>query len=452
MVIDEKELLALCDHAVAFGVANGADQIEVQAQFKSELETEVEQGQVSSVNRIMGSEIAVRVFLDKRMGSAFTNIATKESVAETVSLAIKASQSLSPDEDFVSLSKPSSYRKIEGLWNESVLRVDPGSVVDDVVEIVKMGASHEGLVPAMASSGANAYLLAYANSNGVRHAEKTSMGYGFLAAIAKTESGVTPMVFAVDIGRGLDIDKGKVVNEVADTLSICRNEVTGKSGRHATIFHPQALLQLLQNTLVPSIKGENVARGKSRIADKIGEQIASEKVTLHDDGTHPKGVGSSIADAEGVARQKTTVIDNGVLKSFLWDTYWANKMGVQSTGNASRNMRQGLVEIEPTNIVIEPGVRKIDEIISGIEYGFYVQNVQGAHSANPESGDFSVVGNPAILIEHGKRVGQVHGLMVSGNIFDMLKQTDEVARDPHYLQGIIAPEIVFADVSIVVKE
>ncbi|TFG07302.1 TldD/PmbA family protein [Candidatus Thorarchaeota archaeon] len=451
-MIDEKELLDLCDHAVTLGVEKGADQIEAIAQFKSELETEVEQGEVSSVNRIMGNEIAIRVFVEKRMGSAFTNIATKDSVSEAVSLALQAAKAANPDDDFVSLSKPSEYPSIPGLWNDSIITTDPGQVVNEVVEIVKRGASHKDLVPAMASSGANAYLVAYANNNGVRHAEKTSIGYGFLAAIAKTESGVTPMVFAVDIGRGLDIRKEAIVHEVAEILDMCKKEVMGKSGRHTVVFHPRALLQLLQYTLVPSIKGENVARGKSKIGDKIGEQIASEKITLYDDGTHPKGIASSIADDEGVARQKTTVIDRGVLRSFLWDTYWGNRMGVSSTGNASRNMREGLIEIKSTNIVIEPGTRSIENIISDIDYGYYIQNVQGAHSSNPESGDFSIVGNPAILIEDGKKVGQVHGLMVSGNAFDLLKQVGEIAKEPHYLQGIIAPEIVFSDTSIIAKE
>ncbi|TFF96841.1 TldD/PmbA family protein, partial [Candidatus Thorarchaeota archaeon] len=449
---DEKELLALCEHAVAYGVEKGADQIEAHAQYRSELETEVEQGEVSSVNRIMGNEIAIRVYVEKRMGSAFTNIATKESVDEAVVLALEAARVASPDNEFESLSKPSDYPDVHGLWHGSVMNANPGSVVKDVVEIVKMGATHEGLVPAVASSGADAYLIAYANNNGVRHAEKTSIGYGFLAAIAKTESGVTPMVFSIDVSHGLDIEKEKIVNEIVDILNICKNEVVGKSGRHTVVFHPRALFRLLQYTLVPSIKGENVARGKSKIGDKIGEQIASEKITLHDDGTHPKGIGTSIADAEGVGRHKTTVIEQGILRSFLWDTYWANKMGVHSTGNATRNMRQGLVEIEPTNIVIEPGARSIEDIVSDIDYGFYIQNVQGAHSSNPESGDFSVVGNPAILIEDGKRVGQVHGLMVSGNVFDLLKQIDEIAKDPHYLQGIIAPEIVVSDLQIVAKE
>ena len=217
------------------------------------------------------------------------------------------------------------------------------------------------------------------------------------------------------------------------------------------VFHPWAYSQILGYTLIQSVKGDNVARGKSKLDGKIGELIASEDLTLIDDGTDPRGMNSSISDDEGVPRQKTSIIENGTLKSFLWDTYWANKKGENSTGNAKRSMRQGLVEIAPSNIVVESGRRGIDEILSEIDHGYLIRNVQGAHSSNPESGDFSVVGNPAVLIENGEPKGAVHGLMVSGNVFDLLKKFVEASRDIHVLQSLIGPELVFEDVNTIAR-
>jgi PmbA protein len=127
-------------------------------------------------------------------------------------------------------------------------------------------------------------------------------------------------------------------------------------------------------------------------------------------------------------------------------------MGVQSTGNANRNMRSGVVEIRHTNLVVEPGSRDIEKILSEIDYGIYIQSVQGAHSSNPESGDYSVVGNPAFLIENGKLVGAIHGLMISGNIFTTLENVVEIAKKPHKLQGWIAPEIVVSDLDVIARE
>ena len=114
-------------------------------------------------------------------------------------------------------------------------------------------------------------------------------------------------------------------------------------------------------------------------------------------------------------------------------------------------MRQGLVEIGRTNTVVEPGRRGIGDIVSAIDHGYLIRNVQGAHSSNPESGDFSVVGNPAVLIEDGEMVGAVHGLMVSGNAFELLNQVVEIAETPIVLQGLIGPEIVFDGVNVIAR-
>jgi len=350
-------------------------------------------------------------------------------------------------------SPPDHYPVIEGLWQDSVSKSDSGEVVEIAGRALGCASKIEpGLIPGYGGSAAISFSAAYANSNQVAHSDKGTVAYVVLGGIAQTGTGMTPMVFSYDIKRDMNVDVESTVDDVASTIRICKNSAKGTTGKHTIIMHPFAYGQVMNFTLIQSIRGDNVARGKSKIADKLGEKIASEKITIVDDGLHPLGISSSSADDEGVPRQRTPIIENGVLRSFLWDTYWANKMGVKSTGNAKRNMRQGLVDISPSNIVVEPGPREIEDIIRDIEHGYYIRGVQGAHSSNPESGDFSIVGNPAILIENGKMVGAVHGLMVAGNVYDLLNQIDEIAKTPLYLEGVIGPEIVFKDVSIITKD
>jgi len=102
-------------------------------------------------------------------------------------------------------------------------------------------------------------------------------------------------------------------------------------------------------------------------------------------------------------------------------------------------------------LVVSPGKREIADIISEIKHGYLVRDVQGAHSANPESGDFSIVGNPALLIDDGELTGAIDGLMVAGNVYELLSNAVEVAKKPRYLEGTIGPEIVFKDVQVVAK-
>lgn len=453
MMTKEKELLELCNYIVSLGMKSGASAIEVLAHAQNELETDIELSEITSVNQKIGTEIAIRLFIGKRMGSAFTNIPTKESVKEAVDLAIAAAKVTTEDKDWISFPHPLEYSSIKGLWNEDVVKMNPSKIVDLTSNLITEALESEpGLIVMFGGAGASSFTSAYSNNNGVSCSERGTASYLAEGAMAQTESGATPVVIVSDVRRDLLLDLEGTIKRVANKLRICKTKVKGRTGKHTVVFHPQAYSQLFNYTLVQGIRGDNVARGKSKIADKIGDTIATELLTLVDDGITPSGAVSSIADDEGVPRQRTPIIERGVLRSFLWDTYWANKMGVKSTGNAKRSMRQGLVEISPTTLVLESGNREFEEIITDIDYGYYILNVQGAHSSNPESGDFSIVGNPAFLIENGKMIGAIDGLMVSGNIFELLKNITEIAKDPVKLFSWIGPEFVAKNIDITAKE
>jgi len=451
-MVDEKTLLGLCRHTVSAGERMGADAVEALARSGSVTESNIELGQVSGVSRRLAEEIAVRVYSGGRMGSAFTNIPTREAVEEAVSLALKAARASTEDRDWVSLPRPAEYPSIEGLWSDEVEGCDPARVVEIAGELMgRVKEAEPDAVPAFGGSGAVVQRTAYANSGGVTHSERGTASYAYIAAIAKTESGVTPAISSFEASRGMGLDLGRAAEDLSSMIRVCKRTAGGRTGRHPVIMHPDAYGQLLRFTLMEAVRGDNVARGKSKIADRMGEVVASESLTILDDGTEPRGINTSLADDEGVPRRRTPIIERGVLRSFLWDTYWANKTGAESTGNASRDMRRGLVEIRASNVVVEPGGREVGEIVSEVGHGYLIRDVQGAHSSNPESGDFSVVGNPAVLIEGGEMVGAVHGLMVAGNVFELLGDVVEVARTPIRLQGLIGPEIVFGGVRVIAK-
>jgi PmbA protein len=448
----EGALLGLCEYIVSKGMGQGASAVEVLARSASEMESTIEMGQTSSVNRKTGDEISIRIYSGRRMGSAFTNITSREAAEETLSLALMAASASTEDPDWLALPEPSAYPKVRDLWYDPVVGCEASWVVDLAGEFMDRAVEAEsGLIPAFGGAGVGYARTAYANSNGISHSERGTIAYAYLEAIAKTQTGVTPGIGSYEIRRSLDLDLERVVDDITGMIRICKETAEGSTGKHTVIMHPIAYGQLLRYTLLEGVKGDNVARGKSKLGSRIGEEIASDLVTIVDDGVNPLGVNTSVADDEGIPRRCTPIIKEGVLHSFLWDTYWANKMGEESTGNARRNMRQGLVELATTNMVVEPGTRDIQDIISEVDHGYLVRNVQGAHSSNPESGDFSVVGNPAVRVEGGEMVGAVHGLMVSGNVFELLNQVTEKAKTPIVLQGLIGPEIVFGNVNVIAR-
>lgn len=303
---DERTLLELCRHIVAFGERSGATAVEAQANSTSEVESNIQLSQISSVNRKDLDGIAVRAFVGQRMGSAFTNIPSKKAVEEALSLALKAAKASTPDEDWTSFPKPAKYPVIAELWHDSVADCDSARVVAFAEECMSRAVMSEpDLKPTFGGSGVGAEHSAYANSNGIEHSERGTTAYVFLAGIAKLKSGVTPEIGSYDIRRDLNFDLDWVVEDIVSMIRLCKKTAEGVTGDHTVIFHPDAYQQILFYTLIQSIRGDNVARGKSMIADKIGETIASELVTIVDDGTTPQGVATSMADDEGVPRRRT---------------------------------------------------------------------------------------------------------------------------------------------------
>jgi len=450
--MNQDKLLELCRYTVSKAESMGIPVVEAQAKSTSKVQSDIELAQISSVSNILSDQLAIRIYLDKRMGCSFTNILTESASEQALKMALSSAKATTADEDWISLSTPQQYPTLEGLWDEDAATCKPSKIVELTSDILgKASTAEAGMVPVYGGTSSIVGYNAYANSNGVSQSERGTAGFIMMAVIAQISAGVTPMISAYDISRGINFKIDETIQDLVENVRICKNVVEGKSGKQTVVMHPFAYGQIFTYTLLMSIRGDNVARGKSMIADRLGDKVAPKNISLYDDGLYNGALNTGIADDEGVPHQKTPIIEDGVLRSFIWDTYWANKMGVESTGNAARNARQGLMEISPTTITIEPGNKEFKDIISDIDYGFYIRNVQGAHSSNPESGDFSIVGNPAVLVKDGEMVGAVNGLMLSGNVFELLNQVDQIAKTPYMFDDIVAPEISFSDVNVITR-
>ena len=450
--MNQEILLELCKNVVSKAESYGASSVEAQAKSTSQVQSDVELAQISSVSNVKSDSLAIRIYLNKRMGCSFTNILTERASEEALKMALSSAKATTADEDWSSLSKPQKYPTLSGLWDAEAASCESSRIVEITSDILKKASTADAdMIPVHGGTSSIVGFSAYANSNGVFQSERGTAGYIMMAAIAQTDSGVTPMIMSYDVSRGINFKVDQTIQDLVENVKICKKVVGGKSGKQTVVMHPFAYSQIFAYTLLMSIRGDNVARGKSMIADRLGDTVASKDISIYDDGLYLGAFNTSVADDEGVPHRKTPIIEDGVLQSFLWDTYWANKMGVESTGNAARSARQGLMEISPTTITVKPGNNEFKNIISEIDYGYYIRNVQGAHSSNPESGDYSVVGNPAILVENGEMVGAVNGLMISGNVFELLNQVDQIAKTPYMFDDMIAPEISFSDVNVITR-
>jgi PmbA protein len=156
-------------------------------------------------------------------------------------------------------------------------------------------------------------------------------------------------------------------------------------------------------------------------------------------------------DGEGVPQQKTLLIDKGVLKGFLYDNYTAKKEGKESTGNASRSGYLSTPDIDTTNFHIMSGVSSADDMIRQVDDGLLVYYLQGAHSSNPVSGDFSVVATPVWSIKDGEIISAARAVMLAGNIFEVLKSVKLVGNNERQIGSLITSWLMVENVRVIGK-
>jgi PmbA protein len=186
------------------------------------------------------------------------------------------------------------------------------------------------------------------------------------------------------------------------------------------------------------VNGDSVYRGASFLAGKLGEKIAGENVTVIDDGTLPGGFGTSPFDGEGVPTRRTVVIERGVLKSYLLNTYTAKKLGMQTTGNASRGLA-GTPGIGAGNYFLQAGEKSPQQIISSISEGLYVTELLG-FGVNLVTGDYSR-GASGLWISGGELAYPVEEITIAGNLKQMFENISEIGSDLEFRGSVAAPTV-----------
>jgi PmbA protein len=210
------------------------------------------------------------------------------------------------------------------------------------------------------------------------------------------------------------------------------------------IFDAPSARDVLGN-LVGCMSGYGVYRGSSFLREKMGARVASERVTIVDDGRVRAGLGSKPFDGEGQPTRRNVLVESGVLRSWLLDSYSARKLGLTTTGNAARSAASAPTAA-PTNLWLEPGAGDLDALIRGMDRGLLVTGMFG-HGFNPVTGDFSR-GAHGFWIERGERAFPVQEITIAGNLGTMFEQIEAIAADTRFLGSIGAPSLRVARMTI----
>jgi PmbA protein len=403
---------------------------------------DIRKNSIESAHDIHSFGIGVRCVIDGAAGFASTNVSGD--LEKTVQDAIVSARIMPIDPDWIGLPSNKQYGEVPGLFNPDVAELSYEDCVLNTRQMVEGATSTEGIQATSGSFSRSTDYHLIMNSNGVEVEEKSTALTGFIDVI--TTGGVLSTAYDFEVSRNPDIDFYGIGRRAASLASASIGGIEIKGGKKDVVFHPFALADLIENTFIPSIDADNVQKERSSLINKIGDNIASESLSIYDDGTLESGLGSSISDDEGVPSQKTCVIGNGVLKSYLHDSYTAGKAGVESTGNAVRDSYASLPGIGVTNLVLD---YPSSDLIPEIDNGIFINTVIGAHTANRISGDFSVEARNTFVIENGEIGAPGNSLMVSGNIFELLSGIQGAGKDVKKVGGIVLPSIWACELNVV---
>ncbi|HZU42509.1 MAG TPA: metallopeptidase TldD-related protein, partial [Terriglobales bacterium] len=278
-----------------------------------------------------------------------------------------------------------------------------------------------------------------ANSHGFVGEYRRSYCSVAAAPIAQSEDGAMQRDYWFSVARTLKcLESSDEVGRIAAQRTLRRLGARKvKTAQVPVVFDPLVARSLLDHVF-EGVNGDSVYRGASFLAGKLGEKIAGENVTVVDDGTLPGGFGTSPFDGEGVPTRRTVVIERGVLKSYLLNTYTAKKLGLQTTGNASRGLA-GTPGIGAGNYFLQAGEKSPQQIISEIPDGLYVTELMG-FGVNLVTGDYSR-GASGLWISGGELAYPVEEITIAGNLKEMLENISEIGNDLEFRGSIAAPTV-----------
>jgi PmbA protein len=437
------DLKEVASNVVTRAMAGGASAAEAMVREGSEFATVVRLGNVETLKESGSKAIGVRVFFGQRAASTYSTDFSPASLQQMVDSALVLARVTSED-PFAGLPEAGEQGALDGdldLYHEDVYSLSTADRIDHARRAEKAAMAVD---PRIRNSEGGSFDAAtgsrvLATSTGFLGEYRQSSCSVSAVPVAQDEHGGMQRDFWYSMARTLSrLESPEHVGQVAAERTLRRLGARKvKTARVPVIFDPQVARSLLSE-ICNAVDGDLIYRRASFLAGKLGQRIAGDNVTIVDDGAMRGGFGTSPFDGEGVPSRRTVVIERGVLKSYLLNTYTARKLGLKTTGNAARGLA-GNPGISSGNFFLEPGGRTREQIIGDVPDGLYVTEFLG-FGVNLVTGDFSR-GASGLWIRNGELAYPVEEITVAGNLKDMLCNVAEIGNDLEFRGSMASPTI-----------
>lgn len=427
------ELEQAASAAVDAAIAAGADEADAWCEESAEREIRVYDGEVESLTDAASRGIGVRVFRGGRLGYAFGTDLSTDAVAALAREADEAAAVADPDE-FAGLPEDPGAADVNGLRSDELGKWSTERKVELALAVERAARAHpevsqvEQVVYADASGRA-----ALANSRGFSGAFESTSAWSYASAFAGEGA---DLMTGLGLGLGRDpaaLDPEAIGREAAERAAELKG-ARQPASRHVPVVLDAFVAASFIGFIGGMVSADAVQRGRSLFADKEGEEIASAHLRVADDGTVPDGLVSAPFDGEGSPRRRNTLIEDGRLRTFLFDARTARKAGRETTASAERGSYRTPPSVGTSNLVMEAGDGgSLADLVSRAGDGLYVTDVAGLHSGvNPISGNFSV-GATGRLIEGGELGRPVREITIASDLVSMLKSVQAVGAERRWV-------------------
>ncbi len=444
----DERLKSLVEDVLGRLLKGGASDAKVVARAGQDLSVRVRLGEVELVEEAGTQSLSVRAFKGRRVATSSSNDLTEAGIRRVVSDALELCD-LSQEDPHAGLPDPADLAKDWpdlGLFDPACGSVRAADAVGRARRVEQAARDYDPRITNSegANFGRTAGGFAMATSGGFRGGYIGSYASVSVSPVAADEGGKNRTASYWSARRTLS----KLEDEVAVGREAARRTVALLGARKVptqeapVVFDPDAARALL-GAFAGCVMGDSIYRRGSYLLDKLGQRVASELVTIVDDPLIPNGPGSRPFDGDGLPSRRNTVVEKGVLQTYLLDTYAARKLGMKSTGSAASATGTGA---GTSNLFLQPGTVSRDEILKSTRRGLYVTGMMG-FGFNAVTGDFSR-GATGYWIEDGALAYPVSEVTISLNFHDLFGSIDAVGNDLDLKSGIASPTLRVARMTI----
>ena len=440
---------ALAEHVVRRALAKGADDAEVLIRAGRELTVAVRRDAVDKLIEADTRTLGLRVYRDGRAAASYTSDLSPEALETFIDRAI----------ELTSVSDPDSARTLPPFDERPPLPelalYDPAVAAVTAAEAIEQAQRCERALfaadPRISNSDGAEFSsevsqTAFANSRGVAASYPSTAVSLQVEAIVEDTDQKKRNDYWFSVTRRLDqLETPEEVARKAAERVLRKLGARKVPTRAVPVVWDKQMARTLVRQIAGAASGSALYRGQTFLAGLEGQQIAAPLLTIVDDATLPGGLGSRPFDAEGVATRRTVIIEDGVFRGFLFDTYTANRTGHTSTGNASGGLGS-MTGVGSSNLMLLPGPHTYDEIVGSVQDGLYLTELMG-FGVNLTTGDISQ-GAAGFWIEGGKLSYPVSEINIAGNLKELLLGIEMVGNDSEFLGAVAAPTLKMREVMV----